>query len=48
LKTLNSIPTKKIERATKLVATGAKIGGNYIRYYGEKLFTGSENNSKLD
>jgi len=48
LKTLNSIPTKKIERATKLVATGAKIGGNYIRYYGEKLLTGSENKSKLD
>jgi|TARA_A200000159_G_scaffold158993_1_gene177034 predicted unusual protein kinase regulating ubiquinone biosynthesis (AarF/ABC1/UbiB family) len=48
LKTLDSIPTKKIERATKLVATGAKIGGNYIRYYGEKLLTGSENKSKLD
>ena len=48
MKTLNSIPTKKIERATKLVATGAKIGGNYIRYYGEKLLTGSENKSKLD
>jgi predicted unusual protein kinase regulating ubiquinone biosynthesis (AarF/ABC1/UbiB family) len=48
LKTLDSIPTKKIERATKLVATGAKIGGNYIRYYGEKLLTGSEDKSKLD
>lgn len=48
MKTLDSIPTKKIERATKLVATGAKIGGNYIRYYGEKLLTGSENKSKLD
>jgi len=48
LKTLDSIPTKKIERATKLVATGAKIGGNYLRYYGEKLWTGTEDKSKLD
>ena len=48
MKTLDSIPTKKIERATKLVATGAKIGGNYIRYYGEKLLTGLEDKSKLD
>jgi predicted unusual protein kinase regulating ubiquinone biosynthesis (AarF/ABC1/UbiB family) len=48
LKTLDSIPTKKIERATKLVTTGAKIGGNYIRYYGEKLLTGTDNKSKLD
>ena len=48
MKTLDSIPTKKIERATKLVATGAKIGGNYIRYYGEKLLTGTDNKSKLN
>jgi predicted unusual protein kinase regulating ubiquinone biosynthesis (AarF/ABC1/UbiB family) len=48
LKTLNSIPTKKIARATKLVTTGAKVGRNYIRYYGEKLLTGTDNKSKLD
>ena len=48
MKTLDSIPTKKIERATKLVATGAKIGGNYIRYYGKKLLTGTDNKSELD
>ena len=48
MKTLDSIPTKKIERATKLVATGAKIGGNYIRYYGEKILTGNKDKTKLD
>ena len=48
MKTLDSIPTKKIERATKLITTGAKIGGNYIRYYGEKLLKGTSNRTKLD
>lgn len=37
MKTLDSIPTGKIERAGKLVRTGAKIGGNYVKYYGKKL-----------
>ena len=48
MKTLNSIPTKKIERASKLVATGAKVGRNYIWYYGERLLTGADNKNKLD
>lgn len=37
MKTLNSIPTSKIQRATKLVTTGAKVGVNYLKYYGDKL-----------
>ena len=37
MKTLDSIPTNKIERAGKLVTTGIKVGGNYLRYYGEKV-----------
>ena len=48
MKTLDSIPTHKIERATKLVSTGVKIGGNYLRYYGEKLINGGENKDKLN
>ena len=48
MKTLDSIPTHKIERATKLVSTGVKIGGNYLRYYGEKLIRGEENKDKLN
>ena len=37
MKTLDNIPTSKIERAGKLVKTGIKIGGNYAKYYGKKL-----------
>ncbi|WP_027077947.1 ABC1 kinase family protein [Maribacter antarcticus] len=37
MKTLDRIPTGKIERASKLVKTGVKIGGNYAKYYSKKL-----------
>ncbi len=37
MKTIDKIPTSKIQRATKLVSTGAKIGVNYLKYYGDKL-----------
>ncbi|WP_353778613.1 AarF/UbiB family protein [Winogradskyella sp. 3972H.M.0a.05] len=37
MKTLDSIPTTKIQRASKLVQTGAKVGVNYLKYYGDKL-----------
>ncbi|WP_430400533.1 ABC1 kinase family protein [Flavobacterium sp.] len=37
MKTLDSIPTSKIQRASKLIQTGAKVGVNYIKYYGDKL-----------
>ncbi len=45
MKTLNKIPTGKIERATKLISTGAKVGVNYLKYYGEKI-TKSETEAK--
>ena len=32
-----SIPTSKIQRASKLIQTGAKVGVNYLKYYGDKL-----------
>ena len=35
MKTLDYIPTSKIQRATKLVQTGAKVGVNYLQYYGD-------------
>ena len=41
MKTIDKIPTSKISRATKLVSTGAKVGVNYLKYYGDKLITGS-------
>ncbi|MDG5493156.1 AarF/ABC1/UbiB kinase family protein [Psychroserpens sp. SPM9] len=37
MKTINKIPTSKIQRATKLVSTGAKVGVNYLKYYGDKI-----------
>ncbi|MHA7941731.1 ABC1 kinase family protein [Formosa sp. 3Alg 14/1] len=37
MKAINKIPTSKIERASKLVSTGAKIGVNYLKYYGDKI-----------
>lgn len=37
MKRLDSIPTNKIERVTKLVTTGVKVGGNYLKYYGKKM-----------
>jgi predicted unusual protein kinase regulating ubiquinone biosynthesis (AarF/ABC1/UbiB family) len=37
MKSIDSIPTSKIQRASKLVSTGAKIGVNYLKYYGDKI-----------
>ena len=31
MKTIDKIPTSKIQRATKLVSTGAKVGVNYLK-----------------
>jgi predicted unusual protein kinase regulating ubiquinone biosynthesis (AarF/ABC1/UbiB family) len=42
MKTIDSIPTSKIQRATKLIQTGAKVGINYVKYYGEKLISTEE------
>ncbi|WP_225034667.1 ABC1 kinase family protein [Winogradskyella sp. SM1960] len=43
MKTIDSIPITKISRASKLVTTGAKVGVNYLKYYGDKMV-----NSKTD
>lgn len=37
MKTLNKIPTSKIARTTSLLKAGAKVGVNYLKYYGNKL-----------
>lgn len=37
MKTIDKIPTTKIQRASKLVSTGAKVGVNYLKYYGDKI-----------
>ncbi len=48
MKTIDYIPTSKIERATKLVQTGAKVGVNYIKYYGEKMVNPTMTRDKLN
>lgn len=48
MKTLDSIPTKKIQRATKFLTTGVKVGGNYLKYYGEKLVNTELTRDKLN
>lgn len=48
MKTLDKIPTGKIERASKLVKTGVKIGGNYVKYYGKKLVNPELSKDKLN
>ena len=37
MKEYNKIPVSKVERATKFIATGARIGKNYLKHYGKKI-----------
>lgn len=48
MKTIDYIPTSKIERASKLVQTGAKVGVNYLKYYGEKIVNSDLSRDKLN
>ncbi|MGJ8715469.1 MAG: ABC1 kinase family protein [Maribacter stanieri] len=48
MKTLDKIPTGKIERASKLVKTGAKIGGNYAKYFGKKIINPDTTKDELN
>lgn len=47
MKKIDSIPTGKMQRVTKLVTTGVKVGGNYLKYYGEKVVNPSLTKDKL-
>lgn len=47
MKKIDSIPTRKIERVAKLVTTGVKVGGNYLKYYGEKAINPGLTKDKL-
>jgi predicted unusual protein kinase regulating ubiquinone biosynthesis (AarF/ABC1/UbiB family) len=37
MKSIDTIPVSKMQRASKLMQTGAKVGVNYIKYYGDKI-----------
>ena len=43
-----SIPTSKVKRAGKMVSAGLKVGGNYLKYYSEKLIKGEADRDALD
>ena len=42
MKKASKIPISKIQRASKLVQTGAKVGVNYLKYYGNKIVNTEE------
>src|SRR5690606_16056885 len=37
MKEFERIPASKVQRATRFITAGAKIGKNYLRHYGKKL-----------
>lgn len=37
MKEFEKIPVTKVQRATRFITTGAKIGKNYLKHYGKKL-----------
>ncbi|MGB3775296.1 MAG: AarF/UbiB family protein, partial [Leeuwenhoekiella sp.] len=48
MKTIDHIPTNKLARASKLVTTGVKVGGNYAKYYSKKVFDSSITKDELN
>ncbi len=43
-----TIPTSKVQRAGKMFSAGLKVGGNYLKYYSEKIIKGDADRSALD
>ena len=48
MKTIDHIPTNKLQRASKLVTTGVKVGANYAKYYGKKVVNPSLTKEQLN
>ena len=48
MKEQSRIPTSKISRAQRFAGTGIKVGGNYLKYFAKKVFTGSDDKDQLD
>jgi len=47
MKSIDYIPSGKIARASKLLETGVKVGGNYLKYYGQNLIGDDKANENL-
>ena len=48
MKTIDKIPTGKLGRTGKMVQTGVKVGGNYLKYYSKKAFDKNLGREELD
>lgn len=48
MKTIDKIPVGKIGRTGKMVQTGFKVGGNYLKYYGKKAMNSDLSREELD
>ena len=48
MKEQGKIPTGKVQRAAKLFTTGAKVGGNYVKYYAKKAIGNEHAKEELD
>lgn len=48
MKTIDKIPSSKIGRATNIIKTGVKVGGNYISHYSKKLVNSKQSRTSLD
>ncbi len=46
-KEFDKIPTSKIQRASKFIATGAKIGTNYLKHYSKRLVNSETSREEL-
>ena len=47
MKEQSNIPTGKVERASRFVATGVKVGANYLKHYTKKLIDPSTPREEL-
>jgi predicted unusual protein kinase regulating ubiquinone biosynthesis (AarF/ABC1/UbiB family) len=48
MKEQHKIPSSKVERASRIIRTGAKVGRNYVTHYTKKLFDKDLDRSELD
>jgi predicted unusual protein kinase regulating ubiquinone biosynthesis (AarF/ABC1/UbiB family) len=47
VKEFDRIPVNKVQRASKFIAAGAKIGTNYLKHYGKKLIQADVSRDEL-
>ena len=47
MKEQSRIPTSKVQRASRFVRTGAKVGGNYVKYYAKRAINNKHTRDSL-